>query len=63
MIKTKSSICWKVLIVLRLIEPKPDKVMALTTRKRASMYLTLYAGVLAPQKITDAIIHVTTKYA
>jgi hypothetical protein len=61
MINTKSIICWNVLIVLRLMEPKPDKVIALTTRNRASMNLTLCAGVLAPQKITDATRHVTTK--
>jgi len=35
--------------------------MALTTRKRASMNGTLWAGVLAPQKMTAEIRHVTTK--
>jgi hypothetical protein len=35
--------------------------MALTTKNRASMNLTLRAGVLAPQKMTAEIRHVTTK--
>jgi hypothetical protein len=59
MIKTKSMICWKVLMMLRLMEPRPERVIALTTRNSASMYLTFPDGVLAPQKITDAIMHVT----
>jgi hypothetical protein len=49
-----------VLMMLRLIEPRPERVMALTTRNNASMYL-IGGPVLAPQKITDAIMHVTMK--
>jgi hypothetical protein len=44
-----------------LMEPRPERVIALTTRKSASMYLTRGVVVLAPQKITDAIMHVTMK--
>lgn len=61
MIKTKSMICWNVLMTLRLIEPRPERVIALTTRNKASIYLTECVGVLEPQKITDAIMHVTMK--
>lgn len=63
MIKRSNRTCWKVLTVLRLTVHKPDRVMALTTKNSASMNLTLLAGVLAPQKTTAAIRHVTMKYA
>ena len=61
MISKKSRTCWKVLRVLRLIVPSPESVMALTTMKRASMKRTLWAGVLAPQKMTAESRQVTTK--
>jgi hypothetical protein len=61
MISKKSNTCWKVLTVLRLMVPRPESVMALTTKKRASMNRTLRAGVLAPQKMTAEIRQVSTK--
>lgn len=42
--------CWKVLSSDRLTVFKPVMVIAETTRKRESMYLTFFAGVEEPQK-------------
>jgi hypothetical protein len=42
---------------------RPASVIALTVKNKASMYLTLLAGVDAPQKITDVRKHSPIKYA
>ena len=59
--RRKSMTCWKVFSVDRLIVFRPAKVMALTVRNKASMNLTLRAGVAAPQNITAEMRHVATK--
>ena len=55
--------CWKVFICDRLTVFRPAKVMALTVRKRESVYEMLRAGVEEPQKMMLEKRHVPMKYA
>jgi hypothetical protein len=60
-IRRKSITCWNVLSVERLTVFRPANVMALTTRKRASVKWTLFAGVEAPQNMTALKMQVQRK--